>query len=56
MWDEKFLHPRIETVYVFTKKNTNVELVEKLNSDNFDQVSATLKTKFYSPRISIVKF
>ena len=45
MWDENSIYPRIETGYAYTK-DTNNELVEKINSGNFNQGSAILKIKY----------
>ena len=53
MWDEKSIHPRIETVYAFTE-DMNDELFEKLSSDKFDQVGVLLKREHYTPRFLIV--
>ena len=42
MWDENGIYQRIETGYAFTR-DMNDELVEKFNSDNFNQGSAIIK-------------
>ena len=54
MWDEKSIHPRIETGYAY-KKDMNDELVEKLNTGKFNQGSAFLKIKYYNPKNLIVQ-
>ena len=54
MWDENSFYPRIETGYAFTR-DTNEELVEKLNTSIFTQGSAILKSKYYNPKNLIVQ-
>ena len=54
MWDENSIYPRIETGYAYTR-DMNDELVEKLNTGNFNQGSAILKIKYYNPRDLIVQ-
>ena len=54
MWDEKSTYPRIETAYVYTR-DMNDELVEKFNTSIFNQGSAILKIKYYSPKNLIVQ-
>ena len=51
MWFEKSIYPRIETGYAVTK-DMNDELVEKFNSNNFDQGSAILGRKIYNRKTS----
>ena len=53
MWDEKSIYPKIETGYAFTR-NMNDELVNKFNTQNFNQGSAILKIKYYNPKNLIV--
>ena len=54
MWDEKSIYPRIETGYAYTR-DMNDELVEKFNTQNFNQGSAILKIKYYNPKDLIVQ-
>ena len=54
MWDEKSIYPRIETGYAYTR-DMNDELVNKFNTQNFNQGSAILKIKYYNPRDLIVQ-
>ena len=54
MWDEKSIYPRIETSYAYTP-DMNDELVNKFNTDNFNQGSAILKIKYYNPKNLIVQ-
>ena len=54
MWEENSIYPRIETGYSYTKDMNN-ELVEKLNTGNFNQGSAILKIKYYNPKSLIVQ-
>ena len=54
MWDERSIYPRIETGYAYTPDMID-ELVNKLNTDNFNQGSAILKNKFYNPKNLIVQ-
>ena len=54
MWDENSIYPRIETGYAYTR-DMNDELVNKFNTQNFNQVSAILKIKYYNPRDLIVQ-
>ena len=49
MWDEKSIFPRIQTGYAYTK-DMNDELVNKFNTQNFNQGSAILKIKYYNPK------
>ena len=54
MWDEKSIYPRIETGSAFTQDMNN-ELVEKINNQTFNKVSAILKIKYYNPKNLIVQ-
>ena len=54
MWDEKSIHPKIETGYAFTR-DMNDQLVENFNNGNFNQGSAILKIKYYNPRDLVVQ-
>ena len=54
MWEENSIYPRIETGCAFTP-DMNDELVEKLNTSNFNQRSAVLKIKYYNPRDIVVQ-
>ena len=54
MWDENSIYPRIETGYAYTR-DMNDELVNKFNTQNFNQGSAILKIKYYNPRDLIVQ-
>ena len=53
MWDENIIYSRILTGYAFTR-DMNHELVEKFNTDNFNQGSAISK-KNYNPKKIIVQ-
>ena len=53
-WDKNSFYPRIETRYVYTE-DMNDELVQKVNSGNFNQGSAILKIKYYNPKNLIVQ-
>ena len=54
MWDENSIYPRIGTGYAYTRDMKD-ELVEKINTGNFNQGSAILKIKYYNPRSWIVQ-
>ena len=54
MWDEKSIHPRIETGYAFTR-DMNDELVENFLNQTFTKGSAILKVKYYNPKTLIVQ-
>ena len=54
MWDENSIYPRIETGYAYTR-DMNDELVNKFNTQNFNQGSAILKIKYYNPKNLIVQ-
>ena len=54
MWDENRLYPILETGYAFTN-DMNEKLVESFISQTFTQGSATLKIKYYNPKILIVQ-
>ena len=53
MWDKKSLYPWIETAYAFTR-DMNDELVEKFNTQTFNQGSAILKFKYYNLKNLII--
>ena len=55
MWDENSICPRIETGSAFTR-DMNDELIEKINSGNFNQGSAILKIIYYNPKILFVQY
>ena len=44
MWVEESIYPRIETGYANTKDMSD-ELVEKFNTNNFNQGSVNIKNK-----------
>ena len=52
MWDKNSIYPRIETGYAF-KRDMNKWLVHHFNNQTFTQGSATLKIKYYNPKILI---
>ena len=54
MWDENSIYPRFEAGYAYTR-DMNDELVEKFNTGNFNQGSAILEIKYYSPKNLIVQ-
>ena len=54
MWDENSIYPRIETGYAYARDMNN-ELVEKFNTGNFNQGSASLKIKYYNPKNLVVQ-
>ena len=54
MWDEESIHPKIETGFAYTKE-MNDGLVEKINTQTFNQGSAISKTLYYNPRDLIVQ-
>ena len=47
MWDGKSIYPRFETGYAFTEGMKD-ELVEKFNTQTFNEGSAILKIKYYN--------
>ena len=47
MWDGKSIYPRIETGYPFTP-DMNDEIVQKFNTQTFNQGSAILKVLYYN--------
>ena len=49
MWDEKSIYPRIETDHALTEDMID-ELVEKFNTQTFNQGSAIFKIKYYNPK------
>ena len=49
MSDEKSVYPRIETGYANTE-DIHDELVEKFNTQSFNQRSGKLKIKCYNPK------
>ena len=54
MWDENSIYPRKETGYAYTR-DMNDELVNKFNTQNFNQGSALLKIRYYNPKNLIVQ-
>ena len=54
MWDEKSIYPSNGTGHAYTKC-MNDELVEKFNSGNFTQGSATLKIRYYNAKKLVVQ-
>ena len=54
MLDEKSICPRIETGYAY-RKDMSDELVGNFNNGNFNQGSAILKLKCYSPENPVVQ-
>ena len=48
------IYPRIETGYASTK-DMNDEVVENVNTGNFNQGSALKKIKYYNPKNLIVQ-
>ena len=54
MSDANSIYSKIETGYVFTK-DMNDDLVNKFNTQTFNQGSAILKVKYYNPRNLIVQ-
>ena len=54
MWDEKSKYSRIETRYAFTKDMKD-ELVEKFNTQTFNEEGAILKINYYNPKNIIVQ-
>ena len=54
MSDEKSIYSKIETGYAFTNDMNN-ELVEKINTQTFNQGSAILKIKYVNAKNLIVQ-
>ena len=54
MWDGKSIYPRFETGYAFTEGMKD-ELVEKFNTQTFNEGSAILKIKYYNLKNLIVQ-
>ena len=54
MLDENSVYTRIETGYAFME-DMNDEIVEKFNTQTFNQVSAILIIKYYNPKNLIVQ-
>ena len=49
MWDEKSLHPKIETGYASTL-DIDDEIVQKIITHSFTQGSAPPKVSYYNPK------